>query len=248
MKTIKCYAIDDDNNFLEVIKSFVSKTPRLEWVGSSADPIKGLRSLLGNKAGVQLAFIDVQMEPLSGLEIMRQLPKDIKVVLCTSYRDFACDAFDLRAADYLLKPLSFTRFLGAVAEVEADLRYEPSIFSHTQDYHFFFIRTDNKSRRVMIRFDSIVYIEADGEVSHFHFSDGNAITVSRRLGMVYKHLPKNLFARIHRSHIINTQYVKEVRNGIVQLAHPMVSNVELDIGGKNYAGGFYQWMEDHMLD
>jgi len=247
MKTIKCYAIDDDADFLEIIKSHVSKTPRLEWVGSATDPVKGLRKLLDNKEGIQLAFLDVQMEPLSGLELMQQLPKAIKVVLCTSYRDFACDAFELRAIDYLLKPVSFTRFLGSVAEVEAALHYEPTILSYTQDYHFFFVR-GHRSRWIMVRFDRIVYIKADGEVSHFHFSDGSTLAVSRRLGIVYKRLPKKPFARIHRSHIINRDFLVEIRNGKVHLQLPSGGMVELDIGGKKYAEILYQWMDEHNFD
>lgn len=248
MKTIKCYAIDDDADFLQIIKSHVSKTPRLEWVGSATDPVKGLRKLLDNKEGIQLAFLDVQMEPLSGLELMRQLPKAIKVVLCTSYRDFACDAFELRAIDYLLKPVSFTRFLGSVAEVEAALQYEPTILSYTQDYHFFFVCVAHKSRRIMVRFDRIVFVKADGEVSHFHFSDGSTLAVSRRLGIVYQRLPKNPFARIHHSHIINRDFLVEIKNGKVLLQHPSGGVVELDIGGKKYAGDFYRWMDEHAFD
>jgi len=248
MKTIKCYAIDDDKDFLTILKSFVAKTPRLEWQGAATDPIKGLRHILNQGKDIQLLFLDVQMEPMSGLEIIPQLPKYVKVILCTSYREFACDAFELSVTDYLLKPVSFSRFLGAVAEAEAALNYEPSIFLHTQEYHFFFVRVHNKSRRVLIRFEEITHIVADGDDSAFHMVDGEVIVVGKRLGVICKRLPKASFLRIHHSWVISVRYIKEVAYGKVLLDLPSGQVLELGLGGALYTRDFYSWVAENMFE
>lgn len=246
MKTIKCYAIDDDRGFIQVLQTYVAKTARLEWVGSSTDPRKGLKEILSRKSDIRLVFLDVQMEPLSGLELMPQLPRDILVILCTSYREFACDAFELRALDYLLKPVPFNRFLGSISLAEAALRMEPSITSYKQDYDYFFVRVDHKSRKVMVKFDNMTHIDADGEVSHIHLVDGQKVTVSKRLGLIYKRLPKDRFVRVHNSHIINKNHLKETINGKALL---LVGDKELSIplGGRPYIDEFNRWVDGFMF-
>lgn len=246
MKTIRCYAIDDDNGFLLMLKQYVDKTARLKWEGCTTDPKKGLREILTRKNGVDLLFLDVQMEPMSGLEVMLQLPKQLHVILCTSYRKFACDAFDLRALDFLLKPVPFDRFLGAISLVEAAMQLEPSITSYVQDYDFFFVRSGNKSSKVMVRFDEITHIEADGEVSHIHLFDVSTLTISKRIGVLHKRLPRDRFERVHNSYVINKKYVHETGNGMV-LLKTKDGTLTIPLGGRNFARDFHNWVDSHSL-
>lgn len=245
MKTIKCYAIDDDKDFLHLLQRYVDKTARLTWEGSSTDPKKGLQEILTKKKDVGLLFLDVQMEPLSGLEVMLQLPKELHVILCTSYREFACDAYELRALDFLLKPVPFDRFLGAISLVEAAMKLEPSITSYVQDYDFFFVRAGNRSRKVMVRFDKITHIEADGEVSHVHLFGEDKLTIGKRIGVLHMRLPKDRFERVHNSYIINKKFLLETRNGKVLIAAKDETLV-IPLGGRNFAGEFHNWVDSHL--
>lgn len=247
MKTIKCYLMDDEQEAITVIRSFVDKVPRLEAVGGETDPIRGLHELSQRK-DVQLVFLDVQMEPLSGLEVMAQLPKDIQVILCTSYREFACDAFELKAVDYLLKPFSFNRFLQAVNSAEAALQYQPSVFAHDLEYHYFFVRTESKGKRILVNFSNINYIKADGEVTHIHLLSGGSVVVSRRIGRVYKRLPRQQFMRIHHSYIVNIARVVGINNGKVLLQGQNMDSDGLPIGSGRYARDLYSWIDDYLLD
>lgn len=245
MKKITCYAVDDDEGFLLMLQDYVAKTARLEWVGSSTDPQKGLNEILKRKSDIQLVFLDVQMERLDGWDVMRQLPKDLLVVLCTSYKKFAYKAFDFRPLDFLRKPFKFSRFLNAVSLAEAALHLSPTITSHTQEYHYFFVGGGTKGKRVMVKFDDITHVKADGEVSHIHRLHEPKLTVSQRLGKLEKQLPKSQFVRVHRSHMINKGHVKETGNGKV-VVWSEGADVALALGGETYINEFNRWVDAYL--
>lgn len=242
MKRIKCYVIDDERAAINVLEHYIHKTAVLQYVGSTTDPKKGLRTLIRSR-DIELVFLDVEMEPISGLELMQQLDPKIRVVLCTAHREFAVDAFDLQAADYLAKPFQYSRFLQAVHRVEAELTEQLAAVSEGTDYHYFFVKIGSKTKRKRVEFADLRYIIADKQASILHMLDSETIQVNMRLGNVLQYLPRNLFLRIHQGHAVNMNEVDGCDNGFVILKG---DNKRLSLGDV-YARDFYAWVDDYML-
>lgn len=242
MKRIKCYVIDDERAAVSVLENYIHKTAVLQHVGSTTDPKKGLQTVVRSR-DIQLVFLDVEMEPINGLELMQQLDPEIQVVLCTAHREFAVDAFDLQALDYLAKPFPYRRFLQAIHRVEAVLNRQPAVIADGTDYHYFFVGLGSKTRRKRVEFANLRYITAEGQLSKFHLVDGETLSVNMRIGHVLQCLPRNLFLRIHQGHVVNMNEVDSCDNGFVTLKG---DNGRLSLGDV-YAGDFYAWVDDYML-
>jgi|SRR5690606_29009645 len=243
MKHFYCYIIDDNAEDIEIIKTFVKRIPNLILAGYAVDPLKGLRELRKLSA-VTILFLDVQMEPLSGLDILPQLDPHIQVVLCTSHKRFAWDAYEDWPIDYLLKPFSFTRFIQVVKSAEAKSHYTPSIRAHNMDYSYFFVPAGTLGWMEKIDFDELLHIAADGECSTFHMDDGRQLSIGTRLSKIYKALPKNQFIRVHRSHVINIKEVRGIRNGKVLLKDAAATEIPI---GPTFAEEIYSWRDDYRM-
>lgn len=242
MKKNYCYIIDDEKEAIEIIKNFLSKVPGLVLEGYSTDPEKGLREILESDR-INMVFLDVQMEPISGLDILPQLDRKIQVVLCTSYKKFAWEAYEEWPIDYLLKPFSFPRFMQVIRSAEAKLHFQPSVRAHDLDYSYFFVPTGVTKWMEKVDFKELIYVTADGETSTFFMADGGKLIVGKRIKAIYEALPKNQFLRIHRSHVINLICVKQIKYGKVIMKG---SEVVLDIG-PTYAKELYAWWDDYKL-
>jgi len=109
---IKCYIIDDEHMAINVIAKYIQQIPDLTLVGTATNPITGIEEIKKNKA--DLVFLDMRMDEMSGLEVMDIVGPDTKVIFCTAYAEFAIKSYDMEAIDYLMKPVSFARFLKAI--------------------------------------------------------------------------------------------------------------------------------------
>ena len=114
-KRIICLVVDDEPPALEVLKKYIASVHHLELAGTCADAIEALNFL--RQQTIDLLFLDIQMPNLLGTDLMRTLKRPPKVIFTTAYRKFAVEGFELDAVDYLLKPISFERFLKAVNKV-----------------------------------------------------------------------------------------------------------------------------------
>ena len=112
---LTCLAVDDEPPALDLLRKYIHAVTSLELVGTCNNAVEALNFL--QKKNVDLLFIDIKMPQLSGTDLMRALNKPPKVIFTTAYRKFAVDGFELNAIDYLLKPISFERFLKAVDKV-----------------------------------------------------------------------------------------------------------------------------------
>ena len=109
---IKCFIIDDEQPAINVLSAYISQIQELELVGSDTNPVKGIEKIKLLKPDV--VFLDIQMNEMNGLDVMQILHKEIKVVFCTAYSQFAVESYDLNAVDYLMKPVSFARFMKTI--------------------------------------------------------------------------------------------------------------------------------------
>lgn len=216
--TIKCVAIDDEPLALEVIRKFCERIGGID-VQTFSDPAAGFDVIKREKPSI--AFLDIEMENISGLTIASQLPPETCFIFTTAYLNYAMDGFELDAVDYLHKPFAFSRFQTAFAKA---VRRIEGASRPREDNRSLMVKQEYNTVNVPLR--SILYIEAmEGYVKIFR-EDG-ICTVSRIiLKNVGSQLPEEDFLRIHRSFIVSKSKIKSFNRQSVTLS----SGVTLPIG------------------
>ncbi len=236
---ITCIAIDDEPLALKQMKGYIEKIPNLSLLESFTSAIKALEFLRNNT--VDLMFVDINMPDLSGMEFVKSLVQSPKVIFTTAYREYAVEGFQVDAADYLVKPISFPAFLKAVDKTIQ--RYfsnhepEPNIRHNEQ---FLFIKTEYKIVRIDL--NSIKYIEGMRDYIRIHLVEENPIMALIKMKTIMEHLPPNHFMRVHRSYIVNLDKVNTIeRNRII-----FDKNVYIPVS-EQYKADFQKFLEDNFL-
>ena len=227
MKT-RCIIVDDEPLAIEAIQMHVEKFDSLKLVANCMDAFQAFDIL--NKTRVDLMFLDIQMPEITGLDFLKSLKTPPKVILTTAYREYAIDAFDLNVIDYLLKPISFDRFMQAINKFYEQSNSEllvPGNTFHIQGSNpdHIFVRSDKKN--VKIRFEEILYIESIKDYVKI-ICKSRTIISKILISELESKLPTELFLRIHRSYIINIQNIEAYSH-----THIEVPGKELPIG-RNY--------------
>ncbi len=214
-KKIRCLAVDDEPPALDVLTKYISSVQSLELVRTCSDAVEALNFIQQNP--VDLIFLDIQMPQILGTDFLRTLKKPPKVIFTTAFRKFAIEGFELDAVDYLLKPISFERFLKAVNKVmDASLNATLSIETDPQnrlagDDHIY-LRSDRKMIKVALL--DIMYIESIRDYIKVVASTGTIIT-KQSISSIEETLPKDMFMRIHRSFIVALKKIESYSNELV---------------------------------
>jgi DNA-binding LytR/AlgR family response regulator len=218
IKKIHCLIVDDEPPALEVLKKYIASVQNLMLIGSCADAVEALNFL--RQQPVDLLFLDIQMPNLLGTDLIRTLKKPPKVIFTTAYRKFAVEGFELDAVDYLLKPISFERFLKAVNKV-MDTSFKTSDVNEsipeqpTHQNSFITLRADRKNIKVSL--DDILFIESLKDYIKVVTITKNIIT-KQAISSIEDHLPKTNFIRIHRSFIVAINKIESFTSDIIQIA------------------------------
>jgi two-component system, LytTR family, response regulator len=200
---LRCIIIEDEKPAQQVLQSYIAKTDWLELVSVFEDAISAMELLKRNE--IDLIFLDIQIPTLNGIEFLKIQKNAPQVIITTAYSDFAVDAFELDARDYLKKPFSFERFLKAISRVTT--HPEPGqvhLFQSKQVEESFAFFNVNKTM-VRVMFDEILYIESMREYIYLHTVKGK-IATKMGTNEIEKMLGPN-FMRIHRSFIVNMNKV-----------------------------------------
>lgn len=210
---LSCYVVDDEYHSVEILKAYIEKTPGLELKGSATNPLTGLNEVASaDPPGI--TFLDVDMPELSGLEFAGMASLYTKIIFTTSYPEYALQAFEKDAVDYLLKPISYERFLKAVNKVKKAILEKTG--SGQPDAGYFFIKTDLKGKLQKIDIPDIVYVEAALNYIRLHCRSGKymAYLTMEEIG---DRLPKNRFLRTHHSFIVNLDRIRTLEHGQLTL-------------------------------
>ena len=197
---IKCIVIDDEPLAIKVLEQHILKVPDLELVATFQSPIEAIEVL--KDSDISLLFLDIQMPVLTGIDFVKTTNLNAKVVFTTAYRDYAIESFELDVIDYLLKPISFTRFFKAINKYKQTTFVSKEALSSINP-----IETDNhiyvnsNKKYIKIDFDQILYIESIKDYIRIH-TTGNAIITKDKISAFEEKLPAT-FLRIHRSYIVN---------------------------------------------
>jgi DNA-binding LytR/AlgR family response regulator len=205
----KYLIVDDEPLARKLIASHTSKIEGLELVGECGTAIEAA-NLLRTKS-IDLIFLDIQMPEMTGFQFVNTLKDPPAIILTTAFRDYAPEAFDLNVVDYLLKPISFERLLKSVNKFfDRETRKETSVTSVTRDeQRFVHIKADRKIYKVSEA--EILYIESLDDYVKVHLKEMVLIT-RENISTLEEKLPYPPFVRIHRSFIINSNWVKTISN------------------------------------
>lgn len=229
VSNLRCLVVDDDPMSVQIVLNCINNTPFLTAVGSFTNPIEAAEAL--RTAPVDLLFLDVEMPLLSGIELLGMLQHPPLVVLITSSKDYAVQAFEHAVVDYLVKPVSYARFLQAsqkaleMAERRAATTPD-AIEVPDADADFTFVKVDNKLVRV--GFDEVRYVEALGDYVHIVTGQSKLIVYST-MKAVEEKFPSNRFVRVHRSFIVNFNRIQALEDNsvIVEAKHIPVGQTYL---------------------
>ena len=212
--SLRCLVVDDDSLSVQVVLNCIANTPFLTAVGSYTNPIEAAENL--RTAPVDLLFLDVEMPLLSGIELLGTLQHPPLVVLITSSKDYAVQAFEHAVVDYLVKPVSYARFLQA-SQKALDAYQQTALPTDTieapaPDADFTFVKVDNKLVRV--GFDEVYYVEALGDYVHIVTGQSKLIVYST-MKAVEEKFPTHRFVRVHRSFIVNINRIQAIEDNAV---------------------------------
>ena len=208
-KTISCLIIDDEAIAREVIASHLSKIQNINIIASCSNAIEAFNCIRNHN--IDLVFLDINMPEISGISFARSINKNIKIIFTTAYRDYAVEGFELKAVDYLLKPISFERLLKAVNTYFEVYNKSVEITStQTETNNFMFVRADR--RMFKIEFNDIIYIESFSDYIKIHLNNKTTVVTRETISAIEAKLPKADFIRIHRSYIISLNSIDSFTN------------------------------------
>jgi two-component system LytT family response regulator len=208
---LSCLVVDDDPLSVQVVLNCINNTPFLASAGSYTNPVEAAEAL--RTQPVDLLFLDVEMPLMSGIELLRTLQHPPLVVLITSSKDYAVQAFEHAVVDYLVKPVSYARFLQAAQKALEMAERQGSAGADNIEAgasnEFTFVKVDNKLVRVT--FADVRYVEALGDYVHIITGQSKLIVYSTMKGVEEK-FPSSQFVRVHRSFIVNVNHIQALED------------------------------------
>lgn len=224
MKT-RCIIIDDEPLARDLMRNHIEKLDNFEIVAECADAMKALQELREKK--VDLMFMDIQMPQITGIEFLKILKNPPKVIITTAYREYAIDGFELDVVDYLLKPITFERFLKSVNKYYQVSQDESTVAATVSeimqpDEAFIYVR-ENK-RVIKVHLNEILYIEGLSEYVQI-YTDKKKIITKTTMASLEEKLPNDCFMRIHKSFIVSMARIEAFTSTTIE-----VPGKELPIG------------------
>lgn len=237
--TINCIIIDDEPLARVGLKEYIADIDFLNLLGEFDNPL-GATSLLGN-GEVQLLFLDIQMPKITGLEFFKTLTNPPAVIFTTAYPQYALEGFEVNALDYLVKPISFDRFLKSAMKAkefyEVRQKNKAEITPGSAE-GYFFIKADNKL--VKIFFDDILFVEALQNYVTVHTTDKKYISYLT-IKSVEDYLPSDRFLKVHKSYIIAAAKVDSIDGNEIRMGQhhiPISRSLKDEVTDKLLKGKF----------
>lgn len=219
--SLKCLIVDDEPLAIKVLESHIENIPSLSVVGSCHNAFSAMEAL--QKSAVDLLFLDIHMPKLMGHEFLRTLRNPPKVIFTTAHKEFAIDAFELEAVDYLLKPITLERLLKAVNKISDEYSTELNPEKIVDNEGFIYVRAERKM--IKVSYSDILYIESMKDYVKVVRSSDKALFVKQSISSFEELLPANMFLRVHRSYIVSLAKITAVTNHDVE-----IGTTEIPIG------------------
>jgi len=211
---IRCILTDDEPLALDLLADHIAKVPGLELVLATSDPLAAIAAVQGQLG--DLLFLDIRMPQLSGLEVLGIIGKGCQVVVTSAYPEYAIHGFEHQVADYLLKPVSFARFLTAVNRVREKLH------SMAPPDDFVYLKVGQRMQRV--NFDEVLYVEGLKDHVRLYITNGQ-VTVLQTMKGLEELLPAGRFVRVHKSYLVAISRIEQIHK-----QHIVVGGTIIPIG------------------
>jgi two-component system, LytTR family, response regulator len=224
MEKIRCLALDDEPLALDILANYIQKIPSLTLVATCTEPLEALSLIQQGK--VDLLFLDIQMPTLTGIQFLRVMNGKCKTILTTAYSEFALEGYEYDVIDYLLKPISFERFLKSInktteqlavnsnqlavntlPDVELLQSSDNQIVVTNSQLDFIFVKTEYKIQKVNL--SDILYIEGLKDYVSI-FTTTERILSLQTMKKMEESLPSNRFVRVHKSYIISLEKIESI--------------------------------------
>ena len=213
MDKYTCIIIEDEPLALEKTKAFVNKVPFLNLSATFDNALNGLTYLNNNK--VDVLFLDINMDELSGIELLESSKINSQVIITTAYQQYALKGYELQITDYLLKPFTFNRFLQAVNKAQENLSQRNS----DKQLDFIFVKTENRLEKIMI--NDILYIEGMRDYLRIHTANKKIMTL-QSFNELEQLIPAHLVCRVHKSYMVALNKIESIERSRIKIADQLI--------------------------
>ena len=205
---LNCIIVEDEPLALERAKEFVMKLPFLNLLSTFDNAIEALSFLKINK--VHLLFLDINMDGLSGIQLLEASTIDSQVIITTAYQEYALKGFDLQVSDYLLKPYTFERFVQAVDRVQSNLFRN----GNTNDTNFFFVKTEYRLEKIF--FNDVLYIEGKKDYRKIYTIDKHIMTL-QTFNDFEREISSSQVCRVHKSFMVSLSKIESIERDRIKI-------------------------------
>lgn len=216
-----CMIVDDEPLAIKLLASFVERTPFLRLAGTFLDPLEAVAALTPQ---VDLLFLDIQMPGLTGMELSRLVQPPTRIIFTTAFKEYAYDSYEVRALDYLLKPITYQTFLKAVTHAKNVLGHpaaEDDAVQAASPSSYLFVKNDSKLVRV--DFNRILFVSGLKDYVRFHLVDTpRPLIALSTMKSVEEKLPAERFCRVHRSYIVALDKIESVERNRIRIGSELI--------------------------
>lgn len=213
MDKYSCIIIEDEPLALEKTKSFVAKVPFLNLCATFDNALTGLAYLNNNK--VDVLFLDINMDELSGIELLESSKIISQVIITTAYQEYAIKGYELQITDYLLKPFTFNRFLQAVNKAQENIVQRGA----EAQPDFIFVKTENRLEKISL--NEIVYIEGMRDYRKIHTINKKIMSL-QNFTEFEKAIPSNIVCRVHKSYMVALNKIESIERNRIKIADQFI--------------------------
>lgn len=233
MSTINCICVDDEPLALEVLESLISRHPQLKITRKCNNALEAMEWLKSNP--VDVVFSDINMPGITGIDFAKAIQTNNTIVIfTTAHQEYAAEAFDIEALDFLLKPISPDRFAKSVKRIDEyfELRQEKRSDDVELDEGHMFVKSDSKLLKVA--YNEIQFVEAFADYVKIWISEEKRIVTLQTMKNMEAGLPKEKFIRVHRSFIVSIDKIESLGSNSVNIGNKTIPV------GKNYKEGLME--------
>src|ERR1700748_2647988 len=217
---MNCIAIDDEPKALEVIERYCQKSDLVDLKATFREPIKAIEFL--NKEKIDLIFLDINMPDINGMQLIQTLAAKPMVIFTTAYSNYAVESYNLNAIDYLLKPITFERFLAAINKATNLVAAKNNTTTRDDEAATVFIKSGPQTYQVKVA--DILYLEKDGNYITVHLKD-KQILIRENMSDIFDLVPSAEFMRVHKSFIVAIKHI-----AMIEVHQLIINGTKIPIG------------------
>jgi two-component system, LytTR family, response regulator LytT len=238
MQKLNCIIADDEPLALDLLITYVDRVPFLQLIKSCSNAYEVLEVV--NETQIDLAFLDIQMPDISGMQLAHKIDNKIMIVFTTAFENYALEGYKVNTIDYLLKPFNFEEFYDAAIKAKNifDSRNTASVSSNNQ---YIFIKTEYRIER--IEFSNILYIEGLKDYVKIYLQhQQNPVMSLISMKSIGENLPEQQFMRVHRSFIVNLTKIQTIERSRI-----IFGNTYIPVSD-NYKEQFREFVKTQLLE